>query len=188
MMIRTWSKAFFMLGPNTQHCQCRSQLHRQGHRPQLCKATRQHPDHTKTWTLIYTETFQEEEEEEEEEDSINGEIDWLEYIYDDDDDDDEYTTVPPFEEYRFAEIYVTRSATTVLHWCWYGPSTVVTPYNNGTKSVGPGKYIFRDYKIVAHISDTTKDYHDTSVIEWPTANHVAWDKNLNNFAQVSRTS
>ncbi len=47
---------------------------------------------------------------------------------------------------------------------------------SGTNSVGPGKYIFRDYKIVAHISDTTKDYHDTSVIEWPTANHVAWDK------------
>ena len=34
-----------------------------------------------------------------------------------------YTTVPPFVEYRFAEIYVTRSATTVLHWYRYGPST-----------------------------------------------------------------
>jgi len=56
------------------------------------------------------------------------------------------------------------------------PNTLVTPYKNGTDSVGQGKYIFRDYKIVAHISDTTKEYHDASVMEWPMANHVAWDK------------
>ena len=38
-----------------------------------------------------------------------------------------YTAVPPFVEYRFAEIYLTRSATTVLYWYRYGTSTVVTP-------------------------------------------------------------
>jgi hypothetical protein len=37
-----------------------------------------------------------------------------------------YTAVPPFVEYNIHRINVTRSATTVLYWCWYGPSTVVT--------------------------------------------------------------
>ena len=38
-----------------------------------------------------------------------------------------YTAVPPFVEYNIDRNILTRPATTVLYWCWYGPSTVVTP-------------------------------------------------------------
>jgi NAD-dependent SIR2 family protein deacetylase len=38
-----------------------------------------------------------------------------------------YTAVPPFVEYRLYRNILTRPATTVHHWYWYGTSTVVTP-------------------------------------------------------------